>query len=58
MVFIYSTVRKYEDVCAVTECLVNLHEETVDRSLQFRTLIIESRYTVDLIEELREKEGA
>ena len=44
MVFIYSTVRKYEDVCAVTECLVNLHEETVDRSLQFRTLIIESRY--------------
>ena len=42
MVLIYSAVRKYKDICTVTKCFVNLYEKTVDRSLEFCALIIES----------------
>ena len=43
MVLIYATVRKDQDICALTESLINLYEQAVNGTFQFCTLIIQSR---------------
>ena len=43
MIFVYSTVWKYKDVCTITICFINFNKKTIDCSLKLCTLIIKGR---------------